>query len=183
MNQAFDYLGLTLVPLAIGMASGGLLGYIVVLVLRRIRVTAVMRCWVSVLPWRTVVIGLAVSSVVYPLAPMYFGLGTMAAKVCLTVFTFVVAFALTLRSLLIDTSAVSSVLRLVGHARTLSVVTTFAAIYTAAMGSGGPGSLIMSGISRIELEPITDGMIVVVLVSATIDIVLGMLSCLLVKPK
>jgi hypothetical protein len=168
-----EYALISSISWLVGVALGGGLGYGCALVARRILTSSTSsRRYITLLPWRTIVIALPVFS---PNIPVAVGLGAFAGIGIAGLVVFVLAFVFTISTLLDDWFSPSLVCRLMTGARSLSVATPIIAVGASFLGGGGLGALIW----QAGLHPNYPALWMVVLLALVFDVMLGLVQMVL----
>lgn len=173
-----EHLLISIVPWLIGVAVGGGLGYVCALAARSLfSARPGLRRVAMLLPWRTVAVTLALVVLLSPAIATLVGLGRGAGMISVGLFVFVFALPFTVGSLLEPWHPSALVVRLISGSRTLATASVAVAVVTdLSSGSGGVGSLIFGGITRLDKSQTLKGFFMVAFMALIIDVLLGVLQ-------
>lgn len=179
METFFEHLWLTIIPWLIGMVFGGGLGIFIARSLRPYWETqSTFRSVLLIAPWRTLAVFLLLLTVRSPFMFRYFGLGQATAVAWLSIFSFLLALGMAISLLVTPPETKTPIMRGISFARTLAVVLSPAAIIASDAGAGGAGKLINEGLMTLDQNIFLNGILIVVLVAAILDILLGVVQLL-----
>lgn len=177
-----EHLLISLVPWLAGVVVGGGLGYACALVARSLFSTRPgLRRASMLLPWRTVVVTLALAAL-SPLVPILVGLGTLGAATMVALFVLVLALPFTVVTLLEHWYPSPLAVRLIAGSRILATASVGVAAFAPMVRTGGGlGAVIYKATRLLDYPQVLRAYLIVVALALIIDVVLGALQLLFVR--
>ena len=168
------HLLITCVPWLIGLAVGGSLGWLCGLAVRAmITRGAALRRTATLLPWRTLVMGLLMG-IWSPFMATLLWLGPVTGGVvvaCSVSVLVAICTATTLVEYWVPSPLAS---RLVGGARTMAVATGLLAVGVGLLGGGGLGAIMLEAARLSQYGVMWQGVLVVLALAMVLDLTLGL---------
>jgi len=176
-----QHLLLSLVPWLIGSTLGGVIGYGIALLIKKIFIGFPgLRGLMVFAPWRTIIM-VTLLLVYSPLIVVWVGLGSSATLLMVGFFVLLLALPITTGILIEKWYPSSIAVRLAAAARTLAtssiVLTVTAGIYS----TGGLGPIMIEHMRLLEHSSAYSIYLVVLLITLMVDILLGILQLFLVR--
>lgn len=177
METYFEHFWLTTIPWFIGIVCGGGMGYLISRILRPFwEARSTFRSVLIIAPWRTLAVFLLLLTVRSPFLFRYFGLGQATAVAWLSIFSFLLALGMAISLFFTPPEIKTRVVQGISLTRTLAVVLSPAAIIANDAGAGGAGEMINQGLLMLDPNLFFNGILIVVFVSASLDILLGVIQ-------
>ncbi|MBN1146662.1 MAG: hypothetical protein JXA78_05365, partial [Anaerolineales bacterium] len=172
-----QHLLISLLPWAVGTALGCSLGYCIAYVAtRQFSASSTFRRWSILIPWRTIVV---ILPLLFPLIPIWIGLGPLVGATMVGVFVF--AFALPLSAIIVieDNHPSPRINQLAALARTLATASIIVGCLAGLAGGGGLGSSLTRAWQSQEFSQVIRIFWEIVSITLIVDVLLGVLQYLL----
>lgn len=175
------HLLLSLVPWLVGSTLGGVIGYGIALLIKKLFVSFPgLRGPMVFAPWRTIIMA-SLLLVYSPLIVVWVGLGSTATLLIVGFFVFLLALPIATGILIEKWYPTCIVVRLAAAARTLAtssiVITVAAGIYSA----GGLGPIMIEHMRLLEYSSLFSTWLIVAVITLMVDLLLGILQLLLMR--